>query len=463
MCAGPAALGNPCVDPAQCQSAQCTDGACCDVAVCAAGQSCNVPGHAGQCNPVPTPTPGGCGSCVGDCNGNCVVTVDELIIMVNIALDDNGTGRCVAGDVSGDGHITINEIIAAVNNALLECPSSVTPTPSVTPGGDGAIPRRAAGASVGLAQGLRALPLVLSSITQLAGGGGAAADVAEGAAAAQPCVGGGTRDFVCTQTFPTSSPRNYTLTFSGCVLNTTGGGTVRLDGTITAQSTETGPLAVCDFPPLSLSTMSLSNVQLVVKNAAAVTTLSAQFDLTGSLTATPDLLSACKVSGLTMTLNGTMDSQSATLSETLVFQSTDVRLDISQFSQSCVPVIYQMTLNGSASFDVDSLGSVLSGTFNNFVFGDNTTSGSELITIDGQLSSTCLGATVTFSTPAALSISPGMVCPAAGAVLVTASGITDRLNYTASGGIDIDLGNNSTIDEMLASCLDPQLYVCPGG
>lgn len=463
MCAGPATLGNPCVDPAQCQSGKCTDGACCDMAVCPVGQACDVPGREGQCAPVPTPTPGTCGSCVGDCNGNCVVTVDELILMVVIALDDNGTSRCIAGDASGDGHITINEIIAAVNNALTECPSSATPTPTVT-STDGAIPRRAAGTTVGLSQGLRALPLVLSSITQLAGGGGgSAADEEGGAAAVQACSGGGTRDFVCTQTLPTSSPRNYTLTFSGCVLNTAGSGTVKLDGMITGQSTETGILAICALPPLALSTVSLSNVQVVVKNAAAVTTLSAQFNLTGSLTATPNLLSACKVAGLTMTLNGTMDVQTATLSETLTFQSTSIKLDVSQFSPSCVPVVYQMTLNGNAGFDVDSLGGVLSGSFTNFVFGDNTTSGTDLITIDGQLDSTCLGAAVMFSTPVALSLPPGMICPSAGAVLVTAAGSTDRLNYTASGGVDIDLGNNSTTDETVASCLDPQLYMCPAG
>ncbi|MGH3054136.1 MAG: hypothetical protein ACRDL7_04060, partial [Gaiellaceae bacterium] len=411
---------------------------------------------------VETPTPGTCGSCVGDCNSNCVVTVDELILMVNIALDDNGTSRCVAGDPSGDGHITINEIIAAVNNALTECPSSATPTATVGPG-TGTVPRRAAGTTVGLSQGLRALPLVLSSIAQLAGGGGSGAEDLDdgGAAAVQACSGGGTRDFVCTQTLPGASPRNYTLSFSNCALGTAGGGTVVLAGMITAQATDTGPLAICGFPPLSLSTVSLNSVQLVAKNAAAVTTLSAQFNLTGALSATPDVQSACKVSGFAMMLNGNADIQSAALSETLTFTNTSIGLDITQFSQSCVPVIYQMTVNGAAAFNSPSLGNALSGTFTNFVFADSTTSGSDLVTLDGKLGSSCLGTTVTFSTPVALSIPPGMVCPSAGAVLITASGGTDRLNYTAAGGVDIDLGNNSTIDQVIASCLDPQLYQCP--
>jgi subtilisin-like proprotein convertase family protein len=457
MCAGPAALGNPCVDPAQCLSAICTDGVCCDVAVCPVGEACNVPGSEGHCAPA-------CLDCVGDCNCDGEVTVDELIIMVNIALEGSSTSstaRCLAGDPSGNGRITIEEIIAAVNNALFECRAPGTPTPSPTPG-MGTVTRRAAGTTVSLAQGLRAIPLLLSSITQLARGGGAGGEASNGGAAAvEPCSAGGTRDFTCTQTMP-GAPRDYMLNFTNCVLNAAGGGTVTLRGTITAQSTETGFLATCSVPPLALSTATLTNVEVVVQNAASMTTLSAQFNLTGSVTVTPDLLSACRVSGFTMTLNGSAEIQSGALSETLAFQNTSLGLDVQQFSQSCVPLIYQMMLNGNASFDIESLG-VLSGTFTNFVFGDDTTSGADVIRIGGSLNSTCLGTTVMFDTPTALSIPPGMVCPQAGEVRVTVAGNTDRLIFTGGGGVDIDLGNNSSIDDMVLSCLAPQLYTCPGG
>jgi hypothetical protein len=62
------------------------------------------------------------GSCVGDCNGDGEVTVNELITMVNIALGNANVSTCTAGDANGDGEITINEIIAGVNNALNGCP-----------------------------------------------------------------------------------------------------------------------------------------------------------------------------------------------------------------------------------------------------------------------------------------------------------------------------------------------------
>jgi hypothetical protein len=49
------------------------------------------------------------------------VTVDELLLMVNIALDNAEISRCAAGDANGDRQVTINEILGAVGNALEGC------------------------------------------------------------------------------------------------------------------------------------------------------------------------------------------------------------------------------------------------------------------------------------------------------------------------------------------------------
>jgi hypothetical protein len=59
---------------------------------------------------------------LGDCNGGGEVTVDELITMVNIALETANVSTCAAGAANGAGEITISEIIAGVNNALNGCP-----------------------------------------------------------------------------------------------------------------------------------------------------------------------------------------------------------------------------------------------------------------------------------------------------------------------------------------------------
>ncbi len=61
-------------------------------------------------------------TCFGDCDGMSEVNVNELILMVNIALGNSSLSVCPVGDSDGDGMIGINDLIAAVNNSLNGCP-----------------------------------------------------------------------------------------------------------------------------------------------------------------------------------------------------------------------------------------------------------------------------------------------------------------------------------------------------
>lgn len=63
-------------------------------------------------------------ACVGDCNADGEVTVDELLKMVNISLGVLDLSTCPVADGNGDGEVTIDEIITAVNWALTQCPSA---------------------------------------------------------------------------------------------------------------------------------------------------------------------------------------------------------------------------------------------------------------------------------------------------------------------------------------------------
>jgi parallel beta-helix repeat protein len=56
----------------------------------------------------------------GDCNGNGVVSVAELVTGVNMALGLRPAADCPAFDADDDGEVEINELIAGVNNALLD-------------------------------------------------------------------------------------------------------------------------------------------------------------------------------------------------------------------------------------------------------------------------------------------------------------------------------------------------------
>ncbi|MDX2167970.1 MAG: hypothetical protein SF182_12925 [Deltaproteobacteria bacterium] len=71
-------------------------------------------------------------SCPGDCDGDGVVTVNEIITLVNIALGDESIDVCPNADVNGDGTVPIGEIIAAVQAALNGCPMAPPLCPAFT-------------------------------------------------------------------------------------------------------------------------------------------------------------------------------------------------------------------------------------------------------------------------------------------------------------------------------------------
>ena len=72
--------------------------------------------------------------CVGDCAGDGEVTINDLIVGVNIALGDQPVSNCPAF-ANQEGEVTIAQLIRGVNNAQNGCPATPTPTatPSATP------------------------------------------------------------------------------------------------------------------------------------------------------------------------------------------------------------------------------------------------------------------------------------------------------------------------------------------
>jgi hypothetical protein len=72
-------------------------------------------------------------TCGGDCGGDRVVTINELVRAVSIALGSTPVSECAAADPDGDGMVTVAELIGAVNNVLEGCDrASVTRTPTPT-------------------------------------------------------------------------------------------------------------------------------------------------------------------------------------------------------------------------------------------------------------------------------------------------------------------------------------------
>lgn len=72
-------------------------------------------------SPTPTATPL---PCSGDCHGDGAVTVDELILGVNIALGIQPASQCPPIDTDGNQAVTVDELVKAVTVALNGCAAS---------------------------------------------------------------------------------------------------------------------------------------------------------------------------------------------------------------------------------------------------------------------------------------------------------------------------------------------------
>ena len=73
--------------------------------------------------PASTGTPGALAACLGDCDGDRSVGVDELVRVIAVGLGMAPVAQCPSADADADGQVSITEMIAAVGNALDGCRS----------------------------------------------------------------------------------------------------------------------------------------------------------------------------------------------------------------------------------------------------------------------------------------------------------------------------------------------------
>jgi len=60
-------------------------------------------------------------ACTGDCDGTGTVTVDEILLGVNVALGLESAASCTVFDNNIDGAVTVEEILSSVNSGLQGC------------------------------------------------------------------------------------------------------------------------------------------------------------------------------------------------------------------------------------------------------------------------------------------------------------------------------------------------------
>jgi hypothetical protein len=75
---------------------------------------------------TPTATPAPPAGCAGDCDMDGAITINEIVILVGIALEQTPIGACAAGNTDGNQRITIDEVLTALNWALDGCVQPVS-------------------------------------------------------------------------------------------------------------------------------------------------------------------------------------------------------------------------------------------------------------------------------------------------------------------------------------------------
>jgi len=71
--------------------------------------------------------------CAGDCNFDRRVSIDELLLGVNMVLENAPHVACPPVDANADGAVTVDEVIASVRAALNGCPAPATPPRRIVP------------------------------------------------------------------------------------------------------------------------------------------------------------------------------------------------------------------------------------------------------------------------------------------------------------------------------------------
>jgi hypothetical protein len=404
--------------------------------------------------------------CVGDCHGDGRVTIDELLLMVNIALDNTSITMCQAGDHNGNGAISVDEIVSAVHAALVGCPVSASPDLEKAAG-------VATSTLVALLTALTALPTL-----DLGGGAGIAAAApatratpgtrlavtsalnnyrglsAGDAAATEACPGGGTIKVTCKESGGSSV---LSVVMKNCgIPDDTSDLLVTSNGSLTITIAARGVCASGEIPSnVRMSTRYVgftarsTDSQGVVHTSVSLPDFTATLDPTGAGCAGPDG---------TVTLNGTFSVTATDTGVDLTGTAHSVSLQVSSSGEPCnlLEVTAKGRLDLTDRLNDRRFSAAFTSTNATFRKAADQT---ETSALDGPMTVDCLG-TVTFATVEPLQQSADGCAVAGQLLVVLADGTNGRVVFLASGGVAFDYNADGTPDMTVSDCHDPSVHQC---
>jgi 6-phosphogluconolactonase (cycloisomerase 2 family) len=368
-------------------------------------------------------------SCAGDCNADTLVAINELIVCVRIAAGSAAGGACVACDVDGNGGVTIAELIAAVNRALTGCPpapptatatplppteplATVTPTPSATPTRTitaTPIPQPTGAFRHVAVSAQGATRLALASLDWFA-----LLDESTAAALAPgDCPGAVTSSCVVNDKLATR-----TTEYTNCLATTASGHQVRRDGVVVEQVNDPGFCSGVSAGAQVTSTIDLDYSHTETHGSQTL----ARLEVDGRVQRTGLGVIGCAGPNVEERFAATVEVQCAPGAES-------VRCPASGATLSFTPQqLVRRRLSGGAPCNrldtasgrlgvSDAGGDPITVTFDGFALGRTAgdAGGGESVSLDGRLSTECLGAvSVRTQTDAPLQIPASGGCPIGG-------------------------------------------------
>jgi hypothetical protein len=253
----------------------------------------------------------------------------------------------------------------------------------------------------------------------------------------------------------TEDPEAGTIVYNDCVEASSGG----------VETYTNGSLAVTQTGPDSLS-ITFTNLRSGTRQVPGPIRL--QDDtINGTLSASSIVIDeTCGAfitsgsMGMTFTVASYQDADANSIPEVdQTVSANNFRMSVTEtFDGSCALTSTRFVANGGFSF-VDGIESAngFSASFSNYRVVATPATGGTQVTFSGiiSVSSPCVTGTFSIETPTPLFVpdsSGGDDCATAGKVLVSGDGVVVSVTATATGGIEVDEGDDGSVEKSFADC-----------